>query len=129
VSGNVSLYNETAGRPVYPTPVIGMLGLLEDVTKHLSAAFGPPGRAVYLLGGAVEQPAASLAGSEYLEAEHGRVAGLPAVDLAAEYRLQRLILRAHSEGLIAGAHDCSDGGLAVTLAECAVLGKRAFEGS
>ena len=128
VSGNVSLYNETAGRPVYPTPVIGLLGILEDVSKHLRAGFDAPGREVYLLGAAVEQPAATLGGSEYLEALHGVVAGLPTIDLAAEKRLQQLVLRAHAEGLLSSAHDCSDGGLAVALAECAILGGHGFEG-
>ncbi len=127
VSGNVSLYNESAGRAIYPTPVIGMLGLLEDVSRHLRAGFEGPGCDVWLLGGPVEQPATSLAGSEYLEAEHGRVAGLPSVDLQAERRLQQLVLHLNDEGLLASAHDCSDGGLAVTLAECAMLGVVGFE--
>jgi phosphoribosylformylglycinamidine synthase len=128
VSGNVSLFNETSGRPVYPTPVIGMLGLLDDVSKHLAAAFEGVDHPVFLLGAGVAQQAATLGGSEYLEAMHGKVAGLPKVDLEAEYLLQRLVLRAHAEGLLVSAHDCSDGGLAVTLAECSVLGNRGFEG-
>jgi phosphoribosylformylglycinamidine synthase len=129
VSGNVSLFNETAGRSVYPTPVVGMLGLMEDVSKHLRAAFDRPGCDVWLLGAGVAQAAPSLAGSEYLEAVHGRVAGLPSVDLAAELRLQQLVLRANDEGLLLSAHDCSDGGLGVTLAECAILGDVGFEGA
>ncbi len=129
VSGNVSLFNESAGRAIYPTPVIGMMGILEDASRHLVAGFQQPGAPVYLLGAPVEQPASTLSGSEYLEAIHGRVAGLPSVDLDAEYRLQRLVLKAHAEGLLLSAHDCSDGGLAVTLAECAVLDKRAFTGT
>ncbi|GAB4322805.1 MAG: phosphoribosylformylglycinamidine synthase subunit PurL [Dehalococcoidia bacterium] len=128
VSGNVSLYNETAGRPVYPTPVIGMLGVLEDVTRHLHAHFDRPGADVWLLGADIEQPAATLAGSEYLEAVHGRVAGTPRVDLPGEARLQRLLLRANAEGLLLSAHDCSDGGLAVTLAESCMLGSMGFDG-
>jgi phosphoribosylformylglycinamidine synthase len=129
VSGNVSLFNETAGRPVYPTPVIGMLGVLDDVSKHLRAAFDRPGAPVLLLGADIRQPAATLGGSEYLEAEHGKVAGLPRVDLDAEYRLQQLVLRANAEGLLLSAHDCSDGGLAVTLAESSILGGIGFEGN
>lgn len=129
VSGNVSLYNETQGRPVYPTPVIGMLGILEDVSRRLTAAFQRPSCPVFLLGGGVAQPAGSLSGSEYLETVHGEVAGLPSVDLHAEYRLQQLVLRAHAEGLLLSAHDCSDGGLAVTLAESAILGDVGFAGS
>jgi phosphoribosylformylglycinamidine synthase len=128
VSGNVSLYNETAGRAVYPTPVIGMLGLLDDASKALRAAFPGPDREVYLLGSTGEQPADTLAGSEYLEAEHGRVAGLPRINLEHERRLHQLVVRAHSEGLLASAHDCSDGGLAVALAESAILGDFGFSG-
>jgi phosphoribosylformylglycinamidine synthase len=128
VSGNVSLYNETGGRPVYPTPVVGMLGLLDDVSKHLRAAFDRPGAEVWLLGAGVAQPAATLAGSEYLEAVHGRVAGLPAIDLEAELRLHQLVLRANEEGLLLSAHDCSDGGLAVALAESCIFGDHGFDG-
>ena len=128
VSGNVSLYNESRGRAIYPTPVIGMLGIIDDVSKHLVAGFTAPGRAVYLLGGPVKQPTSTLAGSEYLEVVHGRAAGLPTVDLAAEHRLQQLVLRAHAEGLLASAHDCSDGGLAVAVAESAMLGGHGFAG-
>jgi phosphoribosylformylglycinamidine synthase len=129
VSGNVSLYNETAGRPVYPTPVIGMLGILDDASQALRSAFDSPGRSVFLLGAGLEQSPETLAGSEYLEAVHGKVAGLPRVNLEAERRLHQLVLRAHAEGLLASAHDCSDGGLAVALAECAILGDQGFEGS
>jgi phosphoribosylformylglycinamidine synthase subunit PurL len=129
VSGNVSLYNETAGRPVYPTPVIGMLGLLEDVSRHLRAGFERPGAEVWLLGAGIEQTASTLGGSEYLEAEHGTVAGLPVVDLQAEHRLHQLVLRANQEGLLQSAHDCSDGGLAVALAESCILGDNGFQGN
>ncbi len=122
VSGNVSLYNEAGGRPVYPTPIIGMLGLLEDVTHHLRAGFEGPDCQVVLLGAGLEQPASTLGGSEYLDAEHGLVAGMPSIDLALEQRLHQLILRAHAEGLLLSAHDCSEGGLAVALAEACILG-------
>jgi phosphoribosylformylglycinamidine synthase len=126
VSGNVSLYNETAGRPIYPTPVIGMMGLMDEAAQRVNSGFAMANCPVYLLGAAVDQPASTLAGSEYLEAVHHEVAGLPAVDLQAEYRLQRLMLALHAEGLLASAHDCSDGGLAVTLAESAILGGHGF---
>ncbi len=128
VSGNVSLYNESGGAPVWPTPVIGMLGVLEDVRARLGAAFGRAGADVWLLGGAVEQPARTLAGSEYLEAVHGAVIGTPTVDLAAEARLHGLVLSANDAGLLLSAHDCSDGGLAVALAECCLLGGYGFAG-
>ena len=128
VSGNVSLYNETGGRPVYPTPVIGMLGILEDASRAMRSAFETDRREVYLLGATLEQQPDTLAGSEYLEAEHGMVAGLPRIDLEAERRLQQLVLRAHGEGLLASAHDCADGGLAVAVAESAILGNQGFQG-
>jgi phosphoribosylformylglycinamidine synthase len=105
-----------------------MLGVLDDVSKHLRAGFSRPGADAWLLGAALDQPASALGGSEYLEAEHGRVAGLPSVDLQAERSLQQLVLRLNAEGLLLSAHDCSDGGLAVTLAECAILGDIGFEG-
>ena len=129
VSGNVSLYNEAGGKAVFPTPVIGMLGLLEDVSHHLRAAFERPGAIVILLGAGLEQGSATLAGSEYLEARHGIVGGLPTVDLAAESSLQKLVLQLHREGLLLSAHDCSEGGLAVSLAECCILGELGFESS
>ena len=128
VSGNVSLFNESGGRPVYPTPVIGMLGLIDDVHTAMNCAFSLPGADVWLLGAGVEQPATALAGSEYLEMAHDLVAGLPVVDLTAESRLQRLVLAAHSEGLLLSAHDCSDGGLAVALVESALAGECGFHG-
>ncbi len=128
VSGNVSLYNESGGTPIAPTPVIGMLGVLEDVRAHLQAAFAGAGADVWLLGGTVAQPAWTLAGSEYLEAAHGAVIGTPTVDLAAEARLHDLVLGANEAGLLLSAHDCSDGGLAVTLAECCLLGGYGFIG-
>ena len=128
VSGNVSLFNESNGRAIYPTPIIGMLGMIEDVSTVVRSGFERPECEVWLVGGAIEQTAATLAGSEYLEARHGLVAGLPSVDLAAELRLQRLMLRLHAEGLLLSAHDCSDGGLAVTLAESAIIGDIGFKG-
>ena len=128
VSGNVSLYNESGGSPVWPTPVIGMLGVLEDVHAHLGAAFERAGAEVWLLGAEVTQPARTLAGSEYLEAVHGAIIGTPTVDLAAESRLHDLVLGANEAGLLLSAHDCSDGGLAIALAECCLLGGYGFAG-
>ena len=128
VSGNVSLYNESGGAPVWPTPVIGMLGVLENVHAHLGAAFERAGAEVWLLGGTVEQRARTLAGSEYLEAVHGATIGTPTVDLAAESRLHDLVLGANDAGLLLSAHDCSDGGLAIALAECCLLGGYGFAG-
>ncbi len=123
VSGNVSLYNETDGEAVYPTPVVGAVGLLEDVTLHCTSGFRSPGDRVVLLGaGAPGSAAASLAGSEFLELFHGRVVGQPAIDLDLEKRVQDVCRNAIAQGLLSSAHDCSDGGLAVTLAECCIGG-------
>jgi len=125
ISGNVSLYNETRGQAVYPTPVVGMLGLMEDVTKHCTAAFQRPGDLVYLIG---PNSGEGLAGSEYLVLEHGLVKGRPAIDLALEKRVQHACLTAIRQGLLHSAHDCSDGGLAVALAESAIMGSLGFKG-
>ena len=130
VSGNVSLYNETRGEPVYPTPVVGALGLVDDVARHCGSAFRQEGDVVLLLGeSAVRGEAASLAGSEYLETVHNLVAGQPSLDLAVEVVVQRSCLRLIQDGLLHSAHDCSEGGLAVALAECAIQGQQGFQGS
>ncbi len=128
VSGNVSLYNETQGEAVYPTPVVGAVGLLDDARNALGGAFANGGDAVLLLGASPADDGA-LAGSEYLALEHGTVAGRPAIDLDAEARLQRLLVDLARERLLHSAHDCSDGGLAVALAESAVLGGVGFTGA
>lgn len=123
ISGNVSLYNEAHGMDIYPTPVIGALGLLEDVSRHCSTGFLGAGDTVVLLGSTdLKGESASLAGSEYLELVHDLVAGQPALDLDLEVSLQRACRRLVSEGVAHSAHDCSDGGLAVTLAESCIAG-------
>jgi phosphoribosylformylglycinamidine synthase len=114
--GNVSLYNETDGNAIYPTPVIGVVGLIEDANRTLARAFRGAGDTIVLLG----EGGAELGGSEYLKIVHGLVRGeVPALDLARERALIGLLSAAAADGLIRSAHDCSDGGLAVTLAECA----------
>lgn len=130
VSGNVSLYNETQGEAIYPTPVVGAVGLMDDARCALGAAFDAPGLVVLLLGGAPADAGegAPLAGSEYLATAHGMVAGKPAIDLDAEARLQRLLVALARERLLRSAHDCADGGLAVALAESAALGGVGFTG-
>ena len=121
ISGNVSLYNESQGQAIYPTPIVGGLGLLEDVNRHTQAAFPEEGLAVFLLGqGSLRPRAADLAGSEYLRVIHDRVAGRPAISLALEQRVQTLCRQAIAQGIIASAHDCAEGGLAVALAECSI---------
>ena len=129
VSGNVSLYNETQGEAVYPTPVVGAVGLLASVADRVGAGFAGAGDPVLLLGASVRAPEESLAGSEYLALEHGLVAGRPSIDLDAEARLQRLLVGLARARCVHSAHDCSDGGLAVALAESAALGGVGFVGA
>jgi phosphoribosylformylglycinamidine synthase len=116
--GNVSLYNETDGQAIDPTPVIGVVGLIEDAKLTLRRSFQRPGSTVFLLGATH----ADLGGSEYLKLVHGRVAGRPPrLDLDAERRLHEFMAEAAS--LLLSAHDLSDGGLAVALAECCFAGE------
>jgi phosphoribosylformylglycinamidine synthase len=113
--GNVSLYNETDGRAIYPTPTIGVVGLLEHADRVVSRRFQEAGSAILLLG----EGTGELGGSEYLKVVHDLVRGVPpALDLAAERALQTLLVTLASERLLRSAHDCSDGGLAVAVAEC-----------
>jgi phosphoribosylformylglycinamidine synthase len=118
--GNVSLYNETDGKAIYPTPVIGVVGLIEDASRVLRRWFEAEGDAVFLLGETRED----LGGSEFLKVVHARVAGrAPRLDVAAEKRLYALVTEVAAEGLLCSAHDVSDGGLAVALAECCFRGE------
>ena len=113
--GNVSLYNETDGRAIDPTPVVGVVGLLEHADRVLGGRFHGSGEIVVLLG----EGRGELGGSEYLKVVHDLVRGAPpALDLRAERALQGLVVTLADARLIRSAHDCSDGGLAVTLAEC-----------
>jgi phosphoribosylformylglycinamidine synthase len=113
--GNVSLYNETDGKAIYPTPVIGVVGLLEHADRVVSRSFKAAGDAIVLLG----DGRGELGGSEYLKAVYGLVQGEPpALDLQAERGLQDLLVQLAGARLLRSAHDCSDGGLVVTLAEC-----------
>ncbi len=113
--GNVSLYNETDGVAIQPTPVIGVVGVVDDATRVLGRVFRHEGATVVLLG----ESRAELGGSEYLKRVHQRVAGEPPrLDLTAEQALQQLLVSVIADGLLESAHDCAEGGIAVTLAEC-----------
>jgi phosphoribosylformylglycinamidine synthase len=117
--GNVSFYNESGGSAIWPTPVVGMLGLLEDYRLRLGIGFAEADLVVYLLGAT----RAELGGSQYAETVLGMVGGVPpALDLDAEGRLIDLLVRAAGSDLLASAHDCSEGGLAVAAAESAIAG-------
>jgi phosphoribosylformylglycinamidine synthase II len=119
VSGNVSFYNETNGKAIHPTPTIGMVGLIEDVDSHAPSAFQAAGDAIVLLGVTLGE----LGGSEYLATIHGIEAGEPPeLDWEREVAVQAAARRAIQEGLVHSAHDCSEGGLAVALAECCISG-------
>ncbi len=115
--GNVSFYNETAGRSIDPTPVVGMVGVVVDAGPP-GIAFRRPGDLVVLLG----ETRAELAGSEYLRVVHGRPGGLPSLDLDRELALGRVVRDAIARRLLASAHDCSEGGVAIALAECCQAG-------
>jgi phosphoribosylformylglycinamidine synthase len=119
VSGNVSLYNETAESAVHPSPLIGMVGVLPDVNRHTRMGFSHAHDIIVLLGQCRDE----LGASEYAATIHGVEAGVPPrLDLERELAVQKLTLNAIRAGLIHSAHDCSDGGLAVALAECAIVG-------
>jgi len=115
--GNVSLFNETDGQAIYPTPVIGMGGVIDDVSKITRHSFRQAGDDIVLLG----TNSGEFGGSEYLYVTADLVAGTPpSVDLDAERTLQQAVLAMNHEQILASAHDCSEGGLASTLAECAL---------
>ncbi len=129
--GNVSFYNETLGKPIYPTPVLGALGLLEDAEYALGSGFRNEGDLIVLLDGAgtdnsrggrlqagESTQAAEFSSSEYAKTIHGIVAGVPApIDLAAERNLIECLVKLAAERAILSAHDVSDGGIAVAVAE------------
>ncbi|MDT8368014.1 MAG: phosphoribosylformylglycinamidine synthase subunit PurL [Longimicrobiales bacterium] len=118
--GNVSLYNETDGRAIHPTPVVGMVGVIEDVDQITRMAFTTPGDAILLLGDNTNE----LGASEYLYHFHQMIAGAPpSVDLLLERSLQQATLAAIRRGLVRSAHDCAEGGLAIALSECALGGE------
>ena len=131
--GNVSLYNETLdsnGKPaaIYPTPVVGMVGLVSDITKVCGQGWRSAGDRIYLLGIPLslrsDSPSLSLGGSEYLAVLHQTVAGCPPI---ADFALERLVQAACREGIRQGwihsAHDCAEGGFAIALAECCISGQ------
>jgi len=120
VSGNVSLYNDSNGESaIYPTPVIGMVGVIDDYEKRLRAGLRVEGDFVLMIGSTHND----LGGSEYLKVEHGHIAGRPpALDLTREKAVHRLILAAAHSGYLHSAHDCAEGGMLVALAECCLLG-------
>lgn len=115
--GNVSFYNESPDSAVYPTPVIGMVGLIEDISHITTANFKQEGDLIFLIG----ETRADIGGSEFLKEYYGVVAGdCPVLDLEAEKKVQGALVKAIRSGWVDSAHDISDGGLAVALAECCI---------
>jgi phosphoribosylformylglycinamidine synthase II len=115
--GNVSLYNQTGDVAIHPTPLVAVLGVMDDVARRTPSGWKTPGQAVYLLGSTADE----FGGSAWTEVAHGHLGGLPPrVDLARERQLGEILVSASREGLVEAAHDLSEGGLAVALAEASL---------
>lgn len=126
VSGNVSFYNESPKGAIYPTPTIGMIGVIDDIKIVCTQYFKKENEIIILLGLSKEE----LGGSEYLKVVHGLIKGdAPELDLHLEEAVQRTALEAIKKGLVSSAHDCSEGGLAVALAECCISNKENMIGA
>ena len=125
ISGNVSFYNENPKGAVDPTPIVGMVGLVKDVDKHVTQDFKNEGDIIVLLGA----HSADLSGSEYLYLIHKQKKGNPQIDLNLEKRVQAATLEAIESGIVNSAHDCSEGGLAVTLAESCITNSKRLLGA
>jgi phosphoribosylformylglycinamidine (FGAM) synthase-like enzyme len=124
--GNVSFYNEDPERAVFPTPTIGMVGLISDIEHITTQWFKQNGDVIFLLGNNSNE----IGASEYLHALHGMTKGaVPALDLEFEKKLQEGLLAAITRGWIRSAHDCAEGGLSITLAECCITDREQQIGS
>jgi len=114
IGGNVSFYNESPQGAIYPTPIIGMVGLLDSIEDRVTMSFKDEGDSIYLLGKTKEE----LGASQYLKFKEERVDGdVPDIDLTLEAKVQKTLRKAVKAGIVKSAHDCSEGGLAVALAE------------
>lgn len=121
ISGNVSLYNETKGTAIYPTPIIGMVGLIDNIEHIMTQSFKQAGDVIVLIG----ETKAEFGGSELQKMVKGHISGqAPTLDLAIEQKVQNLVLDSIRQGLLASAHDLSEGGLAVAIFESAVTGNK-----
>jgi phosphoribosylformylglycinamidine synthase len=117
--GNVSLYNQTGDVAIHPTPVVAVLGVIDDVTRRTPIGFGEQGQLLYLLGDTEDE----LGGSAWAQVAHGHLGGLPPkVDLERERLLGEILIAASRDGMIDAAHDLSDGGLAQALVESCLKG-------
>ena len=125
ISGNVSLYNQTNEGNIYPTPIIGALGLIEDDIAPLSSGFKSTGDIVYLLGtSSLSTDTRTLSGSEWAYIDQELVAGTIHIDLQLENRVQNICRELNKMGVIESAHDCSEGGVAVAISECCINGSK-----
>ncbi|HEX2297905.1 MAG TPA: AIR synthase related protein, partial [Pseudonocardiaceae bacterium] len=116
--GNVSFYNQTGQTAILPTPVVGVLGVIDDVRRRIPSGFGPVGDEIWLLGETRDE----FGGSEWAHEVHGHLGGRPpSVDLAREQALAAVLAAASRDGLVSGAHDLSEGGLAHALVEAALI--------
>ena len=125
ISGNVSFYNENPKGAVDPTPIVGMVGLINDIDKRVTQDFKNEGDVVVLFG----KNTADLSGSEYLRLLHNRKKGNPQIDIELEKRVQTACLEAVESGIVNSAHDCSEGGLAVTLVESCITNSKKLLGA
>lgn len=124
ISGNVSLYNEANGKAIYPTPIIGMVGLIPDLDQVVTQGWKTEGDLVYLVGATLPE----VGGSEYQKLRLGRITGRPPyIDLQVEQATQQAILTAIRKGLVQSAHDLAEGGIAVALAEACISGEQGVE--
>lgn len=121
ISGNVSFYNESFGQAIYPTPSIGLVGVIEDLSQVTTVGFKNEGDLIFMVG----ETANELGASEYLKVKFDKVAGpVPALDIELERDTQKAVLVAVREGLLSSCHDVSEGGAAIALAECCMQGKQ-----
>jgi phosphoribosylformylglycinamidine synthase subunit PurL len=117
--GNVSLYNQTGDQAIHPTPVVAVLGVIDDVARRTPIGFAEPGQLLYLLGETREE----FGGSAWAQVAHDHLGGMPpAVDLERERLLADILISASRDGMVDAAHDLSDGGLAQALAESCLRG-------
>ena len=130
ISGNVSLYNQSGNKAIFPTPIIGGLGIINEANKAISIGFKNENDLVLLLGSkSIDSPIDSLAGSDLIELTHQKIVGRPQIDLDHELLVQKTLLSAIKKNLIESAHDLSNGGLAVAIAESCIYGNLGFNGT
>ena len=130
ISGNVSLYNQSRNKAIFPTPIIGAVGIINEANKAISIGFKNENDVVILLGSdTMDSPIDSLAGSDLIELTHQKIVGKPKIDLDHELLVQKTLLSAIQKNLVESAHDISNGGLAITIAESCISGNLGFNGT